>query len=107
MLGTKTINNIEVSQYVNPKENYWKRVFSLFYVENTEADANQPVWRNRITLPKRYILSVFELVTYKKCKNGCKAFYIRTQKDFTRNVNNECFIVLKQPQGNKRKNSCI
>ncbi len=43
-----------------------KRVFSVFYVENAETDANQPISTNRKTLPKRYILSVFVLVTYKK-----------------------------------------
>ncbi len=33
MLGTKMINNNELTQYVNPKQNYLKRVFSVFYVE--------------------------------------------------------------------------
>ncbi len=66
MLGTKTINNMEVTLYGNPKQNYWKRVFSVFYVKNAKTDANRQIWRNRITLPKRYILSIFELVTNKK-----------------------------------------
>ncbi len=47
-----------------------------------------------------YILSVFEPVTYKKKReNGCKPLYIGKQKDITRNLYNECFIVSQQPQG--------
>ncbi len=70
MLGTKPINNIEVSEYVNPKQNYWKRVFSVFHVEKTlKRDGKQQIWRNRITLPK----NVFELFTYEKHENGCKS----------------------------------
>ncbi len=80
ILGTNTINNMEVNLYGNPKQNYWKRVFSVFYVENAKKNANQAKWRNRITLPKRYILSVFEIVTYKKRENRWKALYIRKQK---------------------------
>ncbi len=52
-------------------------------------------------------LSVFELVTYKKRKNECKAVYIGQQKDITRNVYDECFIVSQEPQNKKRKNSWI
>ncbi len=48
-------------------------------------------------------MSVFELVTYKKRENACKALYIGKQKDITRNVYNECFIVSQEPQGKKRK----
>ncbi len=60
-------------------------------------DANQPIWRNRIILPKRYILSVFDLVTNKKKrKNWCKALYIGEQKDNTRNVYKEYFIVSQE-----------
>ncbi len=33
--------------------------------------------------------------------------YIGKQKDIKRNVYNECFIVLQEPQGKKRKISCI
>ncbi len=33
-----------------------------------KTDTNQPISRSRKTLPKMYILSVFELVTYKKKK---------------------------------------
>ncbi len=81
---------------------------SVFYVKkNAKTDANQPISRSRKTLPKRYILSVFELVTYKKRENGCKALYIGKQKEITRNVYDECFIVSQEPQGKKRKNSCI
>ncbi len=76
MLRTKTINNMEVTLYGNPKQKYWKRVFSVFYVKYAKTDANQPIWWNRITLPKRYILSFFELVTNKKCKNGCKVLIL-------------------------------
>ncbi len=52
--------------------------FSVFYVKNAKTDANRPIWRNIITLPKSYILSIFELVTNKKKKreNGCKTLYI-------------------------------
>ncbi len=63
--------------------------------------------RNTITLPKRYNSSVFELVTSKKRENRCKALPIGKEKDITRNVNNECFIVSQELQGKKRKNSCI
>ncbi len=46
------------------------------------------------------------LLPTKKRKNGCKALYIGKQKDITRNVYNECFIVSQEPQGKKQKNSC-
>ncbi len=59
MLGTNKIKPKEVNLYGNPKQYYWKRVFSVFYVENAKKNANQQKWRNRITLPKRYNLSVF------------------------------------------------
>ncbi len=52
-----------------------------------------------------YILSVFELVTYKKREKGCKAIYIGKQKNIARNVYNKSFIVSQQPQCKKRKNS--
>ncbi len=52
--------------------------------------------KNRITLQKSYILSVFELVTYKKGEIGCKALAIGKQKDITRNVYNECLIIFEQ-----------
>ncbi len=55
---------------------------------------------------KGIFFCVFELVTYKKRENGCKALYIGKQKDITRNLYNECFIVSQEPQGKKRKNSC-
>ncbi len=95
-----------VTLYGNPKQNYWKRVFSVFYVKNAKTDGNKQIWRNRITLPKIYILSVFEPVTYKKRENGCKPLYIGKQKDITRNIYNECFIVSQEPQGKKRK-TCV
>ncbi len=56
---------------------------------------------------KKGIFIVFELVTYKKQENACKALYIGKEKDITRNVYNECFIVSQEPQGIKRKNLCI
>ncbi len=59
------------------------------------------------TLPKRYILIVFELVTYKKRENWCKALYIRKQKDFARKVYNEFFYSSKEPKGKKHKNSWV
>ncbi len=52
-------------------------------------------------------MCVFELFTYKKRENGCKALYIGKQNDITRNVYNEDFIVSQEPQGKNRKNSCI
>ncbi len=52
-----------------------------------------------------YIFSGFELFTYKKRENGWKALYIGIEKDITRKVYNECFIVSQQPQGKNRKNS--
>ncbi len=105
-IGTKTINNMAVTLYGNPKQNYWKHVFSVFYVKNAKTDANRPIWRNRKTLPKRYILSIFELVTNKKKKREyrCKALYIRKQKHITRNVYNEYFIVSQEPRSKKHKN---
>ncbi len=39
----------------------------------------------------------------KKCENGLKALYIGKQKNITRNVYNECFIISHEPQGKKRK----
>ncbi len=84
MLGTKTINNMEILLYGNPKKKLLK-----------------------ITLWERYILCVFELVSYKKHENGWKAFYIEKQKDITRNVYNESFIISQETQCIKRKNSWI
>ncbi len=49
-------------------------------------------------------MSVFQLVTYKNCENEWKALYIGKQKDIKRNVYNECFIVLQEPQGKKTEN---
>ncbi len=105
MLGTNTIKPKEVNLYGNPKQNYWKRVFSVFYVENAKTDANQPKWRNRITLPKRYILSVFEIVTYKKRENGWKALYIGKQKApksilGTKTINNMKVTLYGNPKQN-------
>ncbi len=34
-------------------------------------------------------MSVFEIVTYKKRENGCKALAIGKEKDITRNMYNE------------------
>ncbi len=39
-----------------------------FTKKNAKTVANKPISRSRKTLPKLYILSVFELVTYKKKK---------------------------------------
>ncbi len=52
-------------------------------------------------------MSVFELVTYKKRENAWNPLYIWKQKEITRNVYNEYFIVSQEPQGKKRKNSCM
>ncbi len=41
-------------------------VFEVLTYENAKTHAKRSFWRNRITLPKRYILSSFELVTRKK-----------------------------------------
>ncbi len=101
MLGTKTINNKELTLYGKAKQNYWKRV-SVLRKKNAKTDANQPISRSRKTLPKRYILSVFELVTYKKKReNWCKALYIEKERDIARKVY-ESFIVQKN---NKAKNA--
>ncbi len=78
-----------------------------FTQKNAKKDTNQPIRRNRKTSPKTYILSVFELVTYKKRENACKPLYIGKQKEITRNVYNECFTVSQDPQGKKHKNSYI
>ncbi len=43
----------------------------------------------------------------KKRENGCKAVYIGKQKDITRNVYNESFIVSQEPQGKKRKKKLL
>ncbi len=67
-------------------------------------DANQPILRNRITLRNKYNFCVFELVTNKKKReNECIALYIGKQKNITRNVYNECFIISHEPQRKKRK----
>ncbi len=75
--------------------------FQCFTQKNAETDANQPILTNRKTLPKRYILSVFVLVTYKKRENLCKALNIRKQKDFERKVYNEFFYSSNEPKGKK------
>ncbi len=45
----------------------------------------------------------FSLLPTKNEKNGWKALYIGKQKNITRNVYKECFIVSHEPQGKKRK----
>ncbi len=74
-----------------------------FTQKNVKTDVNQPISRNRKTLLKRYILSVFELVTCKKHENWCKALYIGKQKDIARKVYNECFIVQKNHKASNAK----
>ncbi len=107
MLGTKTINNMEVTLYGNLKQNYWKRVFSVFYVKNAKKkDGNRPIWRNKITLPKSYILSIFELVTNKKKKNtkiDAKHSILENKKTL-RETCIMSILVSQEPQSKKRKN---
>ncbi len=78
-------------------------VFEILTYQNAKTPAKYILWRNRIILPKRYILSVFEILTYKKRENGWKVLYIGKQKDITRNLYNECFIVSQELQGKKHK----
>ncbi len=80
MLGTKTINNIKVTLYGNPKQITENVSFRCFTYKTLKRMQTNKKLRNRITLPKRYILSVFEIVTYKKRENGWKALYIGKQK---------------------------
>ncbi len=40
-------------------------VFQLPTYQNAKSHAKHPLFRNRITLPKIFILSVFDQVTYK------------------------------------------
>ncbi len=54
-------------------------------------------------LLKMYILIVFDLVTYKKRENSCKALYIGKQKDIARKVNNDCFIIQKNHKAKSAK----
>ncbi len=61
--------------------------------------------RNRITLPKRYILSIFEIVTYKKRENGWKALYTGKQKSSknilgTKTINNMKVTLYGNPKQN-------
>ncbi len=58
-----------------------------------------------MTLPKTYILSVFDHVIYKNAQVHAKNIMFGKQKDITRNVY-ECFIVWQEPEGKKLKNSC-
>ncbi len=67
-------------------------------------NAKQPISRKRKMLLKRYIFIVFDLVTYKKRENSCKALYIWKQKDIARKVYNECFIVQKNHKAKKTQN---
>ncbi len=70
-----------------------ENVFSQCFIQkNGKTYAKQPISRNRKTFQKKYILSVFELVTYKKRAKWCKALKIGKQNDITRKVYNECFI---------------
>ncbi len=74
-----------------------------FTKKNAKMDAKQLISRNRKTLLKSYILSDFELVTYKKLENSCKALYIGKQKDIARKLNNDCFIVQKNHKAKNAK----
>ncbi len=91
MLGTKSSHSIWESKTKLLKTCHSSGLRKII----VKTDVNQPIRRNTITLPKRYILIFFELVTYKKKKrkNACKTVYIRKEKDNTRNVYNESFIV--------------
>ncbi len=81
VLGTKTIDNMKVTLYGNPKQNYWKRVFSVFYVENAKTDANQPKWSYRITLPKnKCFWVVFFLLPIKKLKYMQRSLYLGNER---------------------------
>ncbi len=96
---------MEVTQYGNPKQNYWKRVFSLFYVKKTKKNGWKPT--NFQEIEKYYQKGIFwvfmSLLPKKKTReNWCKALYIEKESDIARKVYNECFIVQND---NKAKNA--
>ncbi len=62
-----------------------------FTYKNSKTDAKQPISRNRKTLLKRYILSVFDHVTHKNAEiHGKNPMFVKG-KDIKRNVCFECF----------------
>ncbi len=67
MLSTNTLKNMEITLFGNTKRLNEKHdflsVFELLMYQKGKMHAKHPLCRNRITLPKTSILSVFELVT--------------------------------------------
>ncbi len=93
---------MEFTLYGKTKQNYLKRVFSVFYVEKHLIGCKQTNIKKKLTLQKRYILSALELVTYKKRENGCKTLGIRKHKD----IKKTCIInVLYFHKNHKSKNA--
>ncbi len=66
-------------------------------------DGNQPISRNRKTLLKSYILSVFEFVTYKKTRKLMQSTLYWETKGHCKKVYNECFIVQKNHKAKNAK----
>ncbi len=61
------LKSMERSPYGN-KKHYQKHVFNLFELltyQNAKTHAKHSLWKNRITLPKTCILSLFDHVTLK------------------------------------------
>ncbi len=91
-LGTKTINNMEVTLYGNLKQNYWKRVFSVFYVEKRYIGRKPTIMKKKNNITKNMYFSVFLIkLSIKTLKNYAKKSMFCKRKDITRNVYYECF----------------
>ncbi len=67
MLGNKTLKRRAITIHKN-KTNFYQEIafkcFQLFTYQNATRHAKLSLWR-KIILPKTFILSVFEHVTYK------------------------------------------
>ncbi len=61
-LGNKALKSMSITLHGN-KKNFYQELefmcFELIIYQNTKTNAKLTLWRNRITLPKTCILSVF------------------------------------------------
>ncbi len=68
VLGNKALKTRAITLHGNKAtftKNLHLNVFELIIYQNTKTHAKHALWRNRITLPKTCILSVFDYFTYK------------------------------------------
>ncbi len=69
MIGNKALKIRAITLHGNKVNFYFLSIFELLIYQNDKTHAKHPFFlKNRITLPKTCILSVFDHVTYKTLK---------------------------------------